>query len=206
MELGSKVTALEEEVAVLKGEIKMILQEVRTAVLARENPFAVDTYDPAPALVPQPVHAAEPETPPRVIQLNSPPDPEPETAQPTTAPRSIGAVETDAARRPAPIAPGRQTPLERRRIGHTHGLDPGHHLSHGRERPGHRPLHGALRRSHRSRTGDNADQVGRTALCTAAREAPHRCQRLPAGAARASALIEDAEDNYGSASSRRRAS
>jgi hypothetical protein len=41
MDLQAKVTALEEEVNVLKGEIKLILQEVRTALLARENPFTV---------------------------------------------------------------------------------------------------------------------------------------------------------------------
>lgn len=41
MELTAKVAALEEEVNVLKGEIKLILQEVRTALLARENPFTV---------------------------------------------------------------------------------------------------------------------------------------------------------------------
>ena len=113
MELGSKLTALEEEVAVLKGEIKTILHEVRTAVLARENPFAVDTYDPilavppvpAPTPAPVPEPAAEPETSPKVIRLNALPDPEPETEAETHAPRSIGAVETDAARRPAPIAP-----------------------------------------------------------------------------------------------------
>jgi hypothetical protein len=41
MDLTAKVAALEEEVSVLKGEIKLILQEVRTALLARENPFTV---------------------------------------------------------------------------------------------------------------------------------------------------------------------
>ncbi len=41
MDLTAKVAALEEEVTVLKGEIKLILQEVRTALLARENPFTV---------------------------------------------------------------------------------------------------------------------------------------------------------------------
>ncbi|MGE0057244.1 MAG: hypothetical protein AB7P33_06405 [Dehalococcoidia bacterium] len=41
MDLTAKVAALEEEVNVLKGEIKLILQEVRTALLARENPFTV---------------------------------------------------------------------------------------------------------------------------------------------------------------------
>ncbi len=42
MELQAQVTALEEEVGMLKGEIKAILQEVRVAILARENPFLSD--------------------------------------------------------------------------------------------------------------------------------------------------------------------
>ncbi len=87
MELGSKVTALEEEIGVLKGEIKTILQEVRTAVLARQNPFSVDYSEnlPVPALAQVPPPSAEPptaaETPPsealpsevpsNVVQLKS---------------------------------------------------------------------------------------------------------------------------------------
>ncbi len=44
MELQAKVTALEEELSILKGEIKAILQEVRVAVLARQNPFLDDDF------------------------------------------------------------------------------------------------------------------------------------------------------------------
>jgi hypothetical protein len=40
MDLTARVTALEEENQLLKGEIKTILQELRTAVLNRDNPFA----------------------------------------------------------------------------------------------------------------------------------------------------------------------
>ncbi len=110
MELGSKVTVLEEEIAVLKGEIKTILQEVRTAVLARENPFAMDAHGlqiaaqvPTPAA--EPAHepaAAEPEALPKVIQLHSVPEPE----QLETTHRSFsGRDETDAARRHASSLP-----------------------------------------------------------------------------------------------------
>src|SRR5262245_33149352 len=42
MDLTAKIEALEEEVNLLKGEIKAILQEVRVAILTRENPVAVD--------------------------------------------------------------------------------------------------------------------------------------------------------------------
>jgi hypothetical protein len=51
MELQARVTALEEEVGILKGEIKAILQEVRVAVLARQNPFMDHPGEaPAPAV------------------------------------------------------------------------------------------------------------------------------------------------------------
>jgi hypothetical protein len=109
MELGSKVTALEEEVAVLKGEIKTILQEVRTAVLARENPFAAGAYENLPIPTQSPAPEAEfaplpltpapeepqPETSPKVIQLHTLPELEQPGATTTPFP---GRDETDAAR------------------------------------------------------------------------------------------------------------
>lgn len=49
MELQNRVTALEEEVGILKGEIKAILQEVRVAVLARQNPFMDNSTDAPPS-------------------------------------------------------------------------------------------------------------------------------------------------------------
>jgi hypothetical protein len=109
MELGSKVTALEEEVAVLKGEIKTILQEVRTAVLSRENPFAVDAYEPLPVPTPPPAsHPQEPaeaEKPPKVVQLESVPDAGPLREQSLVS-QHPAAVETDAARPQAPAPQG----------------------------------------------------------------------------------------------------
>jgi hypothetical protein len=41
MEITAQIAALEEEVKVLKGEIKSILEEIRSAVLARDNPFTL---------------------------------------------------------------------------------------------------------------------------------------------------------------------
>ena len=103
MELGSKVTALEEEIAILKGEIKTILQEVRTAVLARENPFVMDAHEnlhiPATPVQPAVTEASsEPETPPQVIKL---PHAEPQLdlkPAATTQDTFIRRDETDAAR------------------------------------------------------------------------------------------------------------
>ena len=61
MELQAQLTALEEEVGMLKGEIKAILQEVRVAILARQNPFLSDDLDrPAPVVPsPSPIDAAQ---------------------------------------------------------------------------------------------------------------------------------------------------
>jgi hypothetical protein len=39
MEITAQIAALEEEVKLLKGEIRSILEEIRTTVLARDNPF-----------------------------------------------------------------------------------------------------------------------------------------------------------------------
>jgi hypothetical protein len=118
MELGSKVNALEEEIAILKGEIKTILQEVRTAVLARENPFAADAHEnlhiPAIPAIPTPAEAApEPETPPHVIKLPQIPDPQPDP-EPAAA-RLDTFAERDASGTtrllPAPVGPSRRWSL-----------------------------------------------------------------------------------------------
>lgn len=58
MERTSPIAALEEEIAILKGEIKSILQEVRTSLLARENPFAWGAVDAPTAAPPLPPPAA----------------------------------------------------------------------------------------------------------------------------------------------------
>ena len=114
MELGSKVSALEEEIAVLKGEIKTILQEVRTAVLARENPFAVESADglrapsPATQAFPEP-SMPEPEARLTIESLPMPSEPAtPEPQATVAAPSPIpfpGRDETDAARYEASMQP-----------------------------------------------------------------------------------------------------
>jgi hypothetical protein len=110
MELGSKVTALEEEIAVLKGEIKTILQEVRTAVLARENPFVVDPREPlqTPELPAVAVTSASEEEPaPKVVQLQPTPEPQQRDTQ-NDPPQPMVANETDSARPPATTSPARR--------------------------------------------------------------------------------------------------
>ena len=47
MEMNQQVSTLQDEVRLLKGEIKSILKELRTAVLSRDNPFSADASLPA---------------------------------------------------------------------------------------------------------------------------------------------------------------
>jgi hypothetical protein len=43
MEITSQIANLEDEVKLLKGEIKSVLKEIRAAVLSQDNPFATNT-------------------------------------------------------------------------------------------------------------------------------------------------------------------
>jgi hypothetical protein len=92
MELQAQLAALEEEVGMLKGEIKAILQEVRVAVLARENPFLSDDFD-------RPVPAA---TPPNLFDLSDP-SPAPGVAPSPAMPAQVVLLQEAAA--PAASAP-----------------------------------------------------------------------------------------------------
>jgi hypothetical protein len=82
MEITAQIAALEEEVKLLKGEIKSILEEIRTSVLARDNPFVFQAGLP----VFRPVERSE---------TTSEPAPAPEEAHPgaTTAPATASEVE-----------------------------------------------------------------------------------------------------------------
>jgi hypothetical protein len=82
MEITAQIAALEEEVKLLKGEIKSILEEIRTSVLAGDNPFASQGGLP----VFQPIERSEP---------TREPAPAPEEAHPgaITAPATASEVE-----------------------------------------------------------------------------------------------------------------
>jgi hypothetical protein len=56
MEITAQIAALEEEVRLVKGEIKSILEEIRTSVLTRDNPFATQGGLP----IFQPIERSEP--------------------------------------------------------------------------------------------------------------------------------------------------
>jgi len=101
MEITAQMTALEDEVTILKGEIKSILEEIRTAVLERESPFAPESGLP----VFRRVERSEP-----IGEPSSQPEEAPQGA--ITAPATAEAVEDPLPRvvRAEPAA----TPLEAR--------------------------------------------------------------------------------------------
>ena len=108
--MEAKIAALEEEISILKGEIKSILQEVRTAVLASENPFAGGGSFRAPAPSSPPLEA-EPLAPPHVsvVAGSAPADPHdpPEPAWPGSQRFSLSDLEEeerDPPPRPSPPA------------------------------------------------------------------------------------------------------
>jgi FtsZ-interacting cell division protein ZipA len=49
--LSSKVSALEDEMRIIKGEVKQILTEIRSAVLAQDNPFEDTPSRPRPVQI-----------------------------------------------------------------------------------------------------------------------------------------------------------
>jgi hypothetical protein len=75
--MEAKIAALEEEISILKGEIKSILQEVRTAILASENPFTGTGAMTRPHSDPGDV---------KVVQLPAPPAPVAAASAPAPAP------------------------------------------------------------------------------------------------------------------------
>jgi len=83
-QLESRVATLEDEGKIVKGEVKQILTEIRTAILVRENPFEVEAAfgRGAPALVasvsaPPPAPAPEPQPQRREPEPAAPQKPEP---------------------------------------------------------------------------------------------------------------------------------
>jgi hypothetical protein len=85
MELNAKIASLEDDVKLLKGEVKLILSEIRTAILGQDNPFA----DPGQALRADP-GALESRPPIRVVRVASEDDEAETSEQPSPkAPEAI---------------------------------------------------------------------------------------------------------------------
>jgi hypothetical protein len=123
MEITAQMAALEDEVKVLKGEIKSILEEIRTSVLARDNPFALQSGLPVFQPVersdavgePSPAPEETPEGPPRAPATASEEDPLPHVlrVEPAAAPPETR-DEPESAPLPATARDGPEvTPLPR---------------------------------------------------------------------------------------------
>ena len=82
MEITAQITALEEELKILKGEVKSILEEIRTALLDRDNPFGAEGGLPVFQPVQRPGLTEEPAEPGQ----EGNPGPPPATADGPTAP------------------------------------------------------------------------------------------------------------------------
>jgi hypothetical protein len=91
------VTALEEEVGMLKGEIKAILQEVRVAILARQNPFLFSDSD-------RPAAAAHSSNPFDLSDLPAAPAPAAPAPAPTTEPQPAPTAAAELATRVVKLA------------------------------------------------------------------------------------------------------
>jgi hypothetical protein len=120
MELTAQMAALEEEIKVLKGEIKLILTEIRTAVLNQDNPFVPGTGVPVFRPVERPAAASntlaegEPEVEDgssasalQQAAASEPTDPAPRVVQ-----IEPGADHPTSDRAPAPTPEPRVTPAE----------------------------------------------------------------------------------------------
>ena len=114
MELNAKLASLEDEIKILKGEVKLILSEIRTAILGQDNPFA----DPGQALRANagavdsrpPIHVV------RVPSLDEEPEPLPVVPPPsvvTASPSPADALWDDdldgPTAQPEPVAQPRQS-------------------------------------------------------------------------------------------------
>jgi hypothetical protein len=113
--LNSKVAALEDEMRIVKGEVKQVLTEIRSAILAQDSPF-VENGGPARSARPVQIVPAVAEEPARVEIVMPHPDPTPTAtpvhelphvepqapAEPTHVPHPAAPAAAPAAPRPAP--------------------------------------------------------------------------------------------------------
>lgn len=102
-QLESRVATLEDENKILRGEVKQILTEIRTAILVRDNPFEGDgnlTSAPAPHMA----HTAPvaPPAPVQEIHLHTEQAHTPTPPAPEPAPAPAASTKEPVMLRPAP--------------------------------------------------------------------------------------------------------
>jgi hypothetical protein len=121
-QLESRVATLEDEGKIIKGEVKQILTEIRSAILVRENPFESDNARGAavpatqiissvPAAAKVEVVVPQPEPPAPTPAPVYEPEPEPEYAPPPPVRAAHGAPQLAMPHaQPAPTPPEPEKP------------------------------------------------------------------------------------------------
>ena len=103
--LNSKVAALEDEMRIVKGEVKQVLTEIRSAILAQDSPFIEGGQSGRNSSRPVQIVPAVHDEPARVeIVMPKPEAVEPAPA-PAAPPSSTAAALAPRARRPDAARP-----------------------------------------------------------------------------------------------------
>jgi hypothetical protein len=107
--LNSKVAALEDEMRIVKGEVKQVLTEIRSAILAQDSPFIEGGQAARNASRPVQIVPAVHEEPARVEIVMPKAEPAPAAAQaaPALAPRDERPADTPQA---LPASPHQEAP------------------------------------------------------------------------------------------------
>jgi hypothetical protein len=120
--LNSKVAALEDEMRIIKGEVKQVLTEIRSAILVQDSPFEesptrarpvqiVPAVEPARVEIVMP-HVEEPAPTAKPVVLAEPPHTEPAHMElsrqdahpePNTPPHQLHATQPQVAQHGAPL-------------------------------------------------------------------------------------------------------
>jgi hypothetical protein len=108
-QLESRVATLEDENKIVKGEVKQILTEIRSAILVRDNPFDSDggMARSAPPLSIVPSEPLPPVAAPEAAPA-APPPPAPRAARPADEPHDM----FEAPREPIPLRPQLPQPMQ----------------------------------------------------------------------------------------------
>ncbi len=101
-QLESRVAALEDEGKIVKGEVKQILTEIRSAILVRDNPFEAET--------PSSFNRAPSAPATTVVQLMAAPEPIALHELEPDPPTPILATAPEQPKRPQPIEPQADEP------------------------------------------------------------------------------------------------
>lgn len=110
-QLESRVATLEDEGKIVKGEVKQILTEIRSAILVRDNPFDADSaFGSKPAA--QQINIVRSSEPVAKVELHVEPEPvhEAPASKPAATPPASPIAPPVSTREPLPLRPEYATP------------------------------------------------------------------------------------------------